>query len=124
MYDVTRKDSFEHARNWYDRAIQLGGENLETVLIGNKTDLPIDQREVSTEEGEMLANELGIPFIETSALNGSNVESAFVCMAKNIKKSLDQRGLTGVKDDNLKKTGGVQLASGEKKSLLHGCRCG
>jgi hypothetical protein len=50
---------------------------------------------------------MGIPFVETSALNGSNVESAFVRMTQGIKRSLDQRGLTGVKSNNLQLAGGV-----------------
>jgi len=44
VYDVCRRDSFEHIQKWFERAKQLGGEDLEVVLIGNKNDLPIDQR--------------------------------------------------------------------------------
>ena len=121
VYDVTRRDSFDHVINWFERVKQLGGEDLETILVGNKIDLPSHQREVSKEEGERLATELNIPLIETSALNGSNVESAFVCMTRNIKKSLDRRGLTGVKGKNLQQAGGVQLARSEKSSR---CGCG
>ena len=121
VYDVTERTSFERVKSWYDRAIQLGGEDIEMVLVGNKTDLPITDRQISTEEGETLAQELGIPFVETSALNGSNVESAFVTMTRNIKKSVDRRGLTGIKGKNLQQAGGVQLASKEKQS---GMSCG
>jgi len=60
----------------------LPGEYLETILVGNKIDLPLHERQVSTVEGEGLAAELGIPFVETSALNGSNVENAFVRMTQ------------------------------------------
>ena len=60
----------------------LSGEYLETILVGNKIDLPLHERQVSTLEGEGLAAELGVPFVETSALNGSNVENAFVRMTQ------------------------------------------
>ncbi len=50
--------------------------------MGNKIDLPLHERQVSTVEGEGLAAELGVPFVETSALNGSNVENAFVRMTQ------------------------------------------
>ena len=50
--------------------------------MGNKIDLPLHERQVSTVEGEKLAAEVGIPFVETSALNGSNVENAFVRMTQ------------------------------------------
>jgi GTPase SAR1 family protein len=39
VYDVSRRDSFEHVKAWYDRAKQLGGEDLICVLVGNKNDL-------------------------------------------------------------------------------------
>lgn len=121
VYDVTARASFERVQVWFERARQLGGEEIEAVLVGNKTDLPAHQRQVTTNDGETLALKLGIPFVETSALNGSNVEAAFVTMTRNIKKSVDRRGLTGVKGKNLKQAGGVQLASKEKSQ---GMSCG
>lgn len=122
VYDVTSMSSFEKVKSWYDRAKMLGGSDLECILIGNKIDL--QEREVSYEEGNALATELGIAFLETSALSGSNVEAAFVTMTVNIKKSVDKRNLTGIKDTNLKSAGGVSLASGEKKmSVMERCGC-
>lgn len=91
------------------------------LFVGNKTDLPEEDREVSYTEGEALAKELNIPFLETSALNGSNVESAFVCMTLKIKQSVDRRGLSGVKSENLQKIGGVQMAQREKSMGMCGC---
>ncbi len=124
VYDVTEHTSFERVQAWYERARQLGGEDIEMVLVGNKTDLPLQDRQISTEEGETLAKELGIPFVETSALNGQNVEAAFVTMTRNIKKSIDRRGLTGIKGKNLQQAGGVQLASTERKaSMMSSCGC-
>jgi len=46
------------------------------VLTGNKCDLD-DSREISQAEGEYLANERGIPFFETSAKTGQNIDHAF-----------------------------------------------
>jgi small GTP-binding protein len=116
VYDVSVRESFVHAVTWFERARQLGGENLVALLIGNKSDLSDSQRQVSTAEGEQLARELNIPFLETSALNGSNVEAAFVKMSSRIKASVDSRGLTGVKQSALKQTGGVKLTTEDKKA--------
>jgi GTPase SAR1 family protein len=85
VYDVTQRHSFSHVKNWFERARQLGGSEIEAVLVGNKIDLEGD-RKVSYEEGDQLASELQVPFVETSALTGNNVEQAFVCMTANIKR--------------------------------------
>jgi GTPase SAR1 family protein len=124
VYDVGNRDSFEHVKQWYDRARQLGGEDLEVLLVGNKSDIAVPQIEVPTEEGAALAGELGIGFIEASALSGDNVEGAFVQMTAAIKKSVDRRGLTGVKTDKLNKTGTIQLAYSDQKmsfTQMYGC---
>jgi hypothetical protein len=36
---VGRRESFDRVRAWYDRAKQLGGQDIEPVLIGNKSDI-------------------------------------------------------------------------------------
>jgi len=78
-------------QSWVDRVRQLGGEHIEMLVVGNKTDLDATQRQVTSAEGEALAASLasgrkksdvvedgeiqeGVPYLETSALNGSNVE--------------------------------------------------
>merc|ERR1712146_469236 len=53
------------------------------LLIGNKSDKE-DQRTVTTEEGEIYAQELQMPFLETSAKSASNVEAAFLAMAQQL----------------------------------------
>jgi len=124
VYDVGRLDSFTHVKAWYDRARQLGGQDLECVLVGNKSDLADSDRQVSFAQGEALATELGIPFVETSAFSGANVETAFVAMTSNIKKSVDRRGLTGVRSGNLLKAGGVHLAKGDRRMKISERCCG
>lgn len=124
VYDVSFRDSLQHVKSWFDRAKQLGGQDIETVLIGNKADLPADERQVSWEEGDAVAAELGIQFMETSALSGTNVEMAFVTMTSAIKASVDRRGLSGVKTGNLEAAGGVTLAHGERKmTMREKCGC-
>lgn len=57
------------------------------MLIGNKSDL-MHRRQVSFEEGEQLARENGLVFLETSAKTDGNVEAAFVTTAKIIYKKI------------------------------------
>jgi GTPase SAR1 family protein len=116
------KESFEKVQSWYQRAKQLGGEDIEPILIGNKSDLS-GSREVSTSEGQALAKELGVPFMETSALSGDNVEAAFVKMTGRIKDSVDRRGVTGVLGTSNTAGGRAQLTGGDRKMTVRD-RCG
>lgn len=56
-------------------------------MIGNKCDWE-EKRAVSTAQGQALADELGIPFIEVSAKSNINVEKAFFSLASDIKKRI------------------------------------
>jgi small GTP-binding protein len=76
VYDITRRETFDEAINfWYkDARKELG--DIPFVLVGNKIDLE-PQRQVSKEEGMKKAEELCSFFIETSALKNINVKETF-----------------------------------------------
>ena len=76
VYDVSRRETFDEAVNfWFkDARNELG--DIPFVLIGNKIDLH-EEREVSIEEGREVANNLRSSFIETSALQDINVQDTF-----------------------------------------------
>lgn len=63
---------------------QHANPDVEKILIATKCDLKAE-RAVSTEEGEEMAREFGIPFFETSSLDGTNVQETFYEIAKKIK---------------------------------------
>lgn len=54
------------------------------MLLGNKADVS-SERVIRSEDGETLAREYGVPFMETSAKTGMNVELAFLAIAKELK---------------------------------------
>jgi GTPase SAR1 family protein len=60
---------------------------VNKILIGNKCDWE-EKRAVSTAQGQALADELGIPFLEVSAKANINIEKAFYSLAGEIKKRL------------------------------------
>ena len=64
-------------------ARNIQGDNLKIVIVGNKSDLG-DKRQVSIEEGEKTAKELGVMNIETSSKDGSNVEELFKMIASSL----------------------------------------
>jgi small GTP-binding protein len=85
VFDVTRKATFEHVKNWM-LEFQVVGKVIPIVLVGNKVDL-VENREVTQDEAEVLAKELNISYIETSAKMGSNVEEVFEMLAYFLVKS-------------------------------------
>ncbi|QDS75609.1 hypothetical protein FKW77_006536 [Venturia effusa] len=95
VYDVTDERSFNtnvfarvtDIRTWFSNVEQHASEGVNKILIGNKCDWE-DKRQVSTEQGQALADELGIPFMEVSAKSNINVEKAFYNLAGDIKKRL------------------------------------
>lgn len=81
VYDITDRSSFEKVRDWFNQINQSDPtENPCKILIGNKCDLN-DKREVKIEEGQELASEYDIPFMETSAKDSLNVDNLFSTMA-------------------------------------------
>lgn len=81
VYDVTDERTFENVRNWYQAVNQHASEDAQLFLVGNKND-NTDLRAVSYEQGEALAKEWGVPFLETSAKTNENVEELFLKLAK------------------------------------------
>mmetsp|Transcript_5014 Transcript_5014/g.10126 ORF Transcript_5014/g.10126 Transcript_5014/m.10126 type:complete len:211 (-) Transcript_5014:892-1524(-) len=83
VYDITRKETFEHLLSWLEDARAHSNSNMTIILVGNKSDLD-HRREVPRESGEQFAKEHGLLFLETSAKNNTNVEEAFLDTAKAI----------------------------------------
>jgi GTPase SAR1 family protein len=74
-------------RTWFSNVEQHASEGVNKILIGNKCDWE-EKRAVSTEQGQALADELGIPFLEVSAKSNINVDKAFYSLAADIKKRI------------------------------------
>ncbi|CAA0842439.1 Ras-related protein RABA5b [Striga hermonthica] len=83
VYDISRKATFENIKRWLDELNTHCDTTVATMLVGNKCDLE-DIREVSLEEGKALAEEEGLFFIETSALDSTNVYNAFETVIREI----------------------------------------
>ncbi|KAG9129096.1 hypothetical protein Leryth_019825 [Lithospermum erythrorhizon] len=77
VYDITRRETFNHLAKWLEDAREHANANMTIMLIGNKTDLS-HRRAVSTEEGEQFAKENGLIFMEASAKTAQNVEEVII----------------------------------------------
>ena len=97
VFDITRRDSFDNIKHWFEQIKTISPEII-LVLCANKTDLK-NSRVVSTTEGENLAIELGISYIETSALTGENINDAFRMIALQlIKRFFEAEDVTTISD--------------------------
>ncbi|EPZ33478.1 DUF155-domain-containing protein [Rozella allomycis CSF55] len=76
VYDITRRETFDHLQSWLEDARKYSSTDMTIMLIGNKADLE-SKRAVSREEGMRFAEQFGLVFTETSARTASNVEEAF-----------------------------------------------
>ncbi len=79
VYDVTRRETYDNITDWYEE-IKKVCSKISLILVGNKIDLE-DQREVNMEEGQRLADNLNISYIETSAKTGENINDSFEILA-------------------------------------------
>ncbi|KAK5777295.1 hypothetical protein PVK06_045262 [Gossypium arboreum] len=80
VYDVTDQESFNNIVNqWLNEISRYGSEDMNKLLVGNKSDLTA-KKVVSPEAAQAFTHELGIPFMETSAKNATNVQQAFMAM--------------------------------------------
>jgi Ras-related protein Rab-1A len=85
VYDITKMCTFKNVKKWLDEANNRSGEHIKIMLVGNKSDLE-DLRVVSTSDGEDMAEELKISFLETSSKDSRNVDETFMMMVKEILK--------------------------------------
>lgn len=80
VYDVTDRTSFDHISFWLKEIDKLAPD-VARMIVGNKIDKKED-RVVSKQEGLMLSNQYNIPYIETSAFSGRNVDKLFTEMTQ------------------------------------------
>ena len=120
VYDITRKDTFIHARKWLDEVKNNSSKTITVILIGNKKDLE-EKRQVTYEEGEAFAKENDLMFLETSAKTSYNVVEAFNLSASSILNRIDKNGVDPNIKSNInlinenKNPGGIQEIPQKKK---------
>ncbi|XP_010422850.1 PREDICTED: ras-related protein RABA4a-like isoform X1 [Camelina sativa] len=92
VYDVSRRQTFDHIPRWLEELRNHADKNIVIILVGNKSDLE-DQRAISTEDAKGFAEKEGLFFLETSALNAVNVESAFSTVLTEIFNFVNKKSL-------------------------------
>ena len=122
VYDITNKSSFENIKQWIEDCMNYMPKRGFIVLVGNKCDLE-ENREVSTEEGQQLADLYGI----SSAKTEYNVKEVFNESSQEIAKRIDSNiydlnddtcgiKIVGNKNSNNKILNNVKTSDNKKKS--------
>ena len=88
VFDLTSQESFVALDEWIED-LEKVEKDLPIVLVGNKSDL--DDRDVSEEEINKIINDKKFDYFETSALNGSNVNEAFMKLTELVIKHKKSR---------------------------------
>ncbi|KAL5611947.1 hypothetical protein BROUX41_000486 [Berkeleyomyces rouxiae] len=133
VFDLTRKQTFDHVTDWLSDLRQIAEPNIVVVLVGNKADLATDEgddgngkREVTRAEAEEWARSNDIlEYVETSAKSGENVENAFLRVAEHIHLNIQ----AGKYDLNDRRSGvkghasatGQRLAITADQAVKRGC---
>jgi len=113
IYDITQYKTFANAEKWLEQLRSNSDANTVIMLVGNKSDLQ-SLRAVSYEEATAFAGKHGIEFLETSALDSSNVDLAFEKVVTEIYQKLKRKRKSG--DDNV-----VRIKEGFKEEKSGCC---
>jgi small GTP-binding protein len=80
VFDLTREDTFENIEKWHADIKRIIKTDVPGIILGNKADLPRASG-ITSEKIEALAQKLHLGYIETSSLEGKNVNEAFLYLA-------------------------------------------
>ncbi|CAE6377498.1 unnamed protein product [Rhizoctonia solani] len=107
VYDISKHATYVNVTRWLKELRDHADSNIVIMLVGNKSDLK-HLRAVPTEEAKALAVEHGLFFIETSAMDASNVEAAFQNILTEVYRIVSSKALESSADP-IKPTGGETI---------------
>lgn len=108
---MTKRQSFDHMARWLEELRSHADKNIVIMLIGNKSDLGT-LRAVPTEDAKEFAERESLFFMETSALEATNVEKAFMTGLEEIHRTVSKKNL--VANDEANSGGNSSLLKGTK----------
>lgn len=94
VYDCTRLATFQNIENWMKELFKNTPNPVPIILLANKTDLRSEvDFSLTKEDGFKMAqrisetflqNKINVPYYETSAKTGENVDEAFQALAMQV----------------------------------------
>ncbi|KAJ2898306.1 Rab GTPase ypt31 [Coemansia aciculifera] len=107
VYDIAKHPTYENVTRWLKELRDHADSNIVIMLVGNKSDLR-HLRAVPTDEAKQFASENGLFFIETSALDSSNVEQSFQQILTEIYRIVSNKAIES-SQDNVQPGAGAQI---------------
>ncbi|KAF8311568.1 GTPase [Clavulina sp. PMI_390] len=107
VYDIAKHATYVNVTRWLKELRDHADSNIVIMLVGNKSDLK-HLRAVPTEEAKAFASENGLSFIETSAMDASNVEGAFQSILTDIYRIVSNKTIEN-NDTGIKPSGGESI---------------
>lgn len=118
LFDLTSAQSFINVRDWLGQLkIHAYCDTPDIVLCGNKCDLE-DKRRVDSKKAQEFADQHGLPYFETSANVGTNVEKAIECLLDRIMQRMER----SVEQDIINRTPSIDLEQ-EANQPAKSCYC-
>ncbi|KAG8697022.1 Ras- protein Rab-11A [Ceratobasidium sp. 394] len=107
VYDISKHATYVNVTRWLKELRDHADSNIVIMLVGNKSDLK-HLRAVPTEEAKAFSAENGLFFIETSAMDASNVEAAFQNILTEVYRIVSSKALESSADP-IKPSGGETI---------------
>jgi len=122
VYDIAKHGTYVNVTRWLKELRDHADSNIVIMLVGNKSDLK-HLRAVPTEEAKGFSTENGLSFIETSALDASNVEAAFQNILTEIYRIVSNKALEAAADPIKPPTDSITVTAPSDPSAAQGSKC-
>lgn len=121
VYDITKRSSFESVERWLSDLNSHVDKKVVVMLVGNKCDLK-NQRQVSVDEATAIAKRLGLSFLETSALDSTNVAESFRhVLEEAYRRSYNNPPIGPIADDPFQSSDNIELHPSQNVSSPSRC---
>ncbi|KAJ3733958.1 ras family-domain-containing protein [Lentinula guzmanii] len=122
VYDIAKHATYVNVTRWLKELRDHADSNIVIMLVGNKSDLK-HLRAVPTEEAKSFSSENGLSFIETSALDASNVESAFQTILTDIYRIVSSKSLESSTKDVVDPGPSISVGPSVDPNANQGSKC-
>lgn len=122
-YSINDRNSFNNINNWMKQINEHALDHVCLLLVGNKKD--VKDRVIDESEGKALADSYNIPFMETSAKEGINIQECFMTIGKDIADKIlsNEKAMDAYKKGTKTLQPNIPSNTGPSDTGSGGCRC-